>query len=72
MRPVETIRGMRERGKMRMMEGVNSTMVYCRRFCKCHSVPQYINQQINQSIKIRSRTTICFNNTNPRDMPKEM
>jgi hypothetical protein len=22
-----------------MMEGVNSTMMYCKNFCKCHSVP---------------------------------
>jgi hypothetical protein len=22
-----------------MMEGVNSTMIYCKNFCKCHNVP---------------------------------
>jgi hypothetical protein len=22
-----------------MMEGVNSTVIYCKNFCKCHSVP---------------------------------
>jgi hypothetical protein len=23
--------------------GVNSTMIYCKNFCRCHSVPQYNN-----------------------------
>jgi hypothetical protein len=23
-----------------MMEGVNSSMIYCRNFCKCHNVPR--------------------------------
>jgi hypothetical protein len=27
----------------RKMEGVNSTMIYCKNFCKCHIVPQYNN-----------------------------
>jgi methylphosphotriester-DNA--protein-cysteine methyltransferase len=26
-----------------MMEGVNSTMIYCKKFCKCHMYPQYNN-----------------------------
>jgi hypothetical protein len=25
--------------KGRMMEGVNSTIIYCENFCKCNSVP---------------------------------
>jgi hypothetical protein len=37
MRPVETIWGMgggiKENGR-----GVNSTMMYCKHFCKCHNV----------------------------------
>jgi hypothetical protein len=37
MRSVETIPGMRGGGIM--MEGVNSTMIYCKNFCKCHKVP---------------------------------
>jgi hypothetical protein len=37
MRPVETIPGMGREG--RMMKGVNSTMIYCKKFCKCHNVP---------------------------------
>jgi hypothetical protein len=41
MRPAETIPGMGEREERRMMEGVNSTMIYCKNFCKCHYVPQY-------------------------------
>jgi hypothetical protein len=36
MRAVETIPGMGER---RMMEGMNSTMIYCKNFGKCHSIP---------------------------------
>jgi hypothetical protein len=24
-----------------MMEGVNSTKISCKNFCKCHNVPQY-------------------------------
>jgi hypothetical protein len=43
MRPVNTIPGMGGEGiKERMIEGVNSTMiylVYCKNFCKWHSVP---------------------------------
>jgi hypothetical protein len=26
--------------------GVNSAMIYCKNFCKCHSVPQYNNNKI--------------------------
>jgi hypothetical protein len=29
-----------------MMEGVNSTMIYCKNFCKCHNVPWYKNNII--------------------------
>jgi hypothetical protein len=36
MRPVETISGM---GEGRLKEGVNSTMIRCKNFCKCHNVP---------------------------------
>jgi hypothetical protein len=25
------------------MEGMNLTKIYCKYFCKCHSVPQYNN-----------------------------
>jgi hypothetical protein len=35
MRPIETIPGM---GRRRMMEVVNSTMLYCKNVCKCHSI----------------------------------
>jgi hypothetical protein len=37
MRPVETIPGIG--GGIKRVEGVNSTMIYCKEFCKCHSVP---------------------------------
>jgi hypothetical protein len=43
MRPVEAVPGKGEGGKRRTMEGVNSTMIYCKHFCKCHNVPQYNN-----------------------------
>jgi hypothetical protein len=42
MRPVETVPGMGGMRKRRMMEGVNSSMIYliyCMKFCKCHNVP---------------------------------
>jgi hypothetical protein len=38
-RPVETILGMGSGGKRRMMEGVNSAMIYYKNFCKCHNGP---------------------------------
>jgi hypothetical protein len=34
--------------------GVNSTMIYCKNFCKCHNVPpvqQYDNKNINTEEK---------------------
>jgi hypothetical protein len=36
MRPLEMISVMG--GEKRMMEGVNSTMIYCKNFCKYHNV----------------------------------
>jgi hypothetical protein len=42
MRLVETIPGMGEGGKRRMMKGANSAilyLIYCRNFCKCYNVP---------------------------------
>jgi hypothetical protein len=42
MRPVETFPGIgREGRKRRMMEGEYSLMIHCKKFCKCHNVPQY-------------------------------
>jgi hypothetical protein len=38
-RPVETILGMEEKGIGKLMEGVNSTMIYFKEFCKCHIAP---------------------------------
>jgi hypothetical protein len=43
MRPVETLP---EMGGGRIKEnggGVNSTIICCKNFCKCHSAPQYKN-----------------------------
>jgi hypothetical protein len=39
MRPVEIIPGMGRGGLKRMMEEVNSSIIYCKNFCKCHNVP---------------------------------
>jgi hypothetical protein len=49
MRPVETVPGMGEGGIKEndgIKEGVNSTKIYCKNFCKCHNVPQYDNSMI--------------------------
>jgi hypothetical protein len=40
--PVEIIPGFGGGGYWRMVEGVNSSMIYliyCKNFCKCHNVP---------------------------------
>jgi hypothetical protein len=39
MRHVETIPGMEKGGKYKMMERVNSTVIYYKYFCKCHHLP---------------------------------
>jgi hypothetical protein len=39
MRPVETIPGMGGGEQRRMMEGVNSTTIYSKNFCKCYKLP---------------------------------
>jgi hypothetical protein len=39
MRSVETILRLGEGGERRIMEGMNSTKLYCKHFCKCHIVP---------------------------------
>jgi hypothetical protein len=36
---------MREEGIKRMMEGVNSTMIYCKTFCKCNNIPKQNNNK---------------------------
>jgi hypothetical protein len=38
MRPVETILGMGEGVIKKNDGGVSSTMIYCKKFCKCHNV----------------------------------
>jgi hypothetical protein len=38
-RPVEAIPGMGGRGIKKNGGGMNSTMVYCKNFCKCHNMP---------------------------------
>jgi hypothetical protein len=40
--PVETVPGIRREGDERVVEGVNSSMMYliqCQKLCKCYSVP---------------------------------
>jgi hypothetical protein len=39
MRLVETIPGMGGREIKENDRGVNSTIIYCKNFCKCHNVP---------------------------------
>jgi hypothetical protein len=39
MRPAETVPGMGRRGIKENGGGVNSTMIYCKNFCKCHNAP---------------------------------
>jgi hypothetical protein len=39
MRPVETIPGVGGEGIKEKDGRVNSTMIYCKNFCKCHNAP---------------------------------
>jgi hypothetical protein len=39
MRLAKTVTGMGEEGIKENDGGVNSTMIYCKNFCKCHNVP---------------------------------
>jgi hypothetical protein len=39
MRPAETIPGIGAVGIKGMMEGENSTIIYCKNFYKCHNAP---------------------------------
>jgi hypothetical protein len=38
-RPIETIPGIGGRRINENLEGMNSTMIQCKNFCKCHNVP---------------------------------
>jgi hypothetical protein len=53
MRPVETIPGMGEEGKREWWRGVNSIMIYCKNFCKCHNVPS-----LSTTIKINFKKKV--------------
>jgi hypothetical protein len=50
MRPVKTVPGMGRGRDRRMVEGVNSSMIYliyCKNFCKCQCTPtQHNNKKI--------------------------
>jgi hypothetical protein len=39
MTPAETISGMGRREIKESDGGVNSTIIYCENFCKCHNIP---------------------------------
>jgi hypothetical protein len=62
---VEIIPGMGESG-MKRSGGVNSSMIYCKNFCKCHNVPPpstTINKKektINNNIYFL-KSTFCSN-----------
>jgi hypothetical protein len=45
-----------------MMEGANSTMVYCKNFCKCHSVSaiQLKNYRIKKEKENAGETLLEF------------
>jgi hypothetical protein len=45
MRPAETVPGM-ETGIKENGGGVNSTVIYCKNFCKCHNGPQCSNNKL--------------------------
>jgi hypothetical protein len=45
LRPVETFPEMGGGGIKETDGGVNSTTIYCKNFCKCHNVPQYIKKK---------------------------
>jgi hypothetical protein len=43
------------------MEGVNSVMMYCKKFCECHNVHQYNNDKlIKNEIKMDIRISPNF------------
>jgi hypothetical protein len=45
MRAVETILEVGEGGQRRVVEGMNSTMIYYKNFCKCHIESQHNNNK---------------------------
>jgi hypothetical protein len=45
LRPVETIPGMGGKGIKKNDGRVNSTMIYCKNFGKCHMYSQYNNNK---------------------------
>jgi hypothetical protein len=59
MRPVETISGTGDGGiKENNGEGMNSTMIYYKNFCKCHHVPWYNNNNNNKN-RLSNNATYC-------------
>jgi hypothetical protein len=72
MRPAETVPRMGRRGIKKNGGGVNSTVIYCKNFCKCHiaSPAQYDNNFFKRlgiltelSILLDGRSKTCTSNT---------
>jgi hypothetical protein len=64
MRPVETIPGMGGEEIKENGGGVNSGMIYCKNFYKCHNVPQY-----NSTIIIKNKVNTLKNKFPPENVP---
>jgi hypothetical protein len=64
MRPNETVPGMGA-GERGMMVGVNSTMIYCKNFGKCHDVP-LVNNMI---IKVKTLVQCVTMELSPPEPP---
>jgi hypothetical protein len=60
MRPVETSPGMG--GGVKNDGGVNSTMIHCKHFCKCHNVPpvQQYNKKTDWQCQLLTQNTLAF------------
>jgi hypothetical protein len=55
-----------------MMEGVNSTKIYCKDICKCHSVPQYNNNMIIKKGKKNNQTAKSYLHTKSQKMTRNL
>jgi hypothetical protein len=45
-----------------MVQGMNSTMVYCKTFCKCHNVTENCKGGMNYCEVISAKENICSHN----------
>jgi hypothetical protein len=60
MRPVETVPEMGGGGIKDHDGGVNSNVIYCKNFCKCHSVPQYNDNMIIKNFVKRRTVAVTY------------